>query len=149
MRELGAFAIRWSLSECEDYVKAGAVTVWTDHKSLQWMNASTSGRVHRWSLYISQFDVTIRHIAGGENVAADWLSRSYPDDEFGDCDIDEMAAPTATVEESTTSKVFAPYIPRPQQFRDGYSEAPKDEIADTYQGADYMRYHVKSMCPPP
>ena len=81
-----AFAIRWAVERFADYIRTGNILVLTDSKNLEWMCNSTKGKVRRWSLYLQQFDLEIKHISGQENGLADWLSRSVDesDDLFND-----------------------------------------------------------------
>ena len=60
------------------YVGSGPVTVYTDHNPLVWLNKtrSTNQRLLRWSLCLSEFLLTIRHIKGKDNILCDFLSRN-------------------------------------------------------------------------
>ena len=51
--------------------------IWTDHKNLEYfMKAQKLNRRQaRWALYLSQFDFTLKHVAGTKMEKADGLSR--------------------------------------------------------------------------
>lgn len=153
--EREAFAIRWAVERFEDYIKIKGATVFTDHQSLQWLLNAKTGRVRRWSLYIQQFQLCIRHISGKQNVLADWLSRSVPDeDPFGD--EKEIAIPDfgGTAEESAESvesslmkdESVVPYLPSYMEIKKATKreEDANIELEQTYVGSDGIRYNVKS-----
>ena len=52
----------------------GRITVFTDHKNLTFKTLSIQ-RVLRWRLYMDQFDLQLKFIAGKDNVLADCFSR--------------------------------------------------------------------------
>jgi len=58
--------------------------IWTDHKNLEYfMKAQKLNRRQaRWTLYLSRFDFTLKHIPGSRMGKADSLSRR-PDWEIG------------------------------------------------------------------
>ena len=51
--------------------------IWMDHKNLEYfMKAQKLNRRQaRWALYLSQFDFTLKHVAGSKMGKADRLSR--------------------------------------------------------------------------
>jgi len=55
----------------------GQFEIWTDHKNLEYfMKAQKLNRRQaRWSLYLSRFDFTLKHVAGKSMGRADSLSR--------------------------------------------------------------------------
>jgi len=55
----------------------GRFEIWTDHKNLEYfMKAQKLNRRQaRWSLYLSRFDFTLKHVAGKSMGRADSLSR--------------------------------------------------------------------------
>ena len=143
-REREAYAVKWSLEKFHDYVKASRVIVITDHESLRWMDKASSGKVQRWALYIQQYDVQIVHVAGKHNVIADWLSRSVPDDEE-DAEIERIGVPCLpAAEEKISPKLFAPYVPREHQFKQGYQSMPAADSRLTFEGPDGMRYGLRT-----
>ena len=70
-------AIRLSLERWRHYLIGRHFDLLTDHAALTYLNSSAG--VHccnvRWLEFLSQFDFTISHIKGKENVVADSLSR--------------------------------------------------------------------------
>ena len=138
-REREAFAIKWSLERFFDFTRAFPVIVVTDHESLRWMQSSSSGKVQRWSLYMQQFDLHVVHLSGKMNVIADWLSRSIDADEEDEDQILMPSFPIAPAD-PPRPRVFAPFVPREQQFRDGYEGSNVNELQQTYIGVDGLRY---------
>lgn len=144
-REREAFAIKWSVKQYEDYVKAGKVFVLTDHESLKWMDGATTGRVQRWALYLQQFDLEVIHVAGMVNVMADWLSRCCQGE---DCDqINEICVPafgiTFAEDNSRPDHLICPRIPRPEDFKRAYQTLSEEEKRDLHEGQDGFFYSVK------
>ena len=70
IRELEAW--RYLLEEAQSKFE-----IWTDHKNLEYfMKAQKLNRRQaRWALYLSQFDFTLKHVAGVKMRKADGLSR--------------------------------------------------------------------------
>jgi hypothetical protein len=76
----GVFAIR----NCEEYLIQTHTTLFVDHKPLIWLLKTLNERSNLWAgnalrsvLYLSTFDIDIRHIAGSDNHLADLLSRMH------------------------------------------------------------------------
>ena len=69
-----------ALQHFEVYVSAGnrSVQVWTDHNPLLFINKfkNKNQRLTRWSLFLQEWDLDIRHIKGKDNVVPDILSRN-------------------------------------------------------------------------
>ena len=57
------------------YLRGKHFLLETDHRNLQWIEASHSPIVNRWRALLQSFSFTIRHIAGKLNGVADYLSR--------------------------------------------------------------------------
>lgn len=78
-REL--LAVIWSLEKLRCYVEGGKITIITDHYSLLWLDnlKDPSSRLGRWAQRLQQFDCTIEHRKGKENVVPDMLSRAVDD----------------------------------------------------------------------
>ena len=57
------------------YLRGKHFLVETDHRNLQWIEASHSPIVTRWRTLLQSFNFHIRHIAGKVNGVADYLSR--------------------------------------------------------------------------
>jgi len=51
--------------------------IWTDHKNLEYFMKvqKLNRRQARWTLYLSQFDFTLKHVAGTKMEKANELSR--------------------------------------------------------------------------
>uniref|UniRef100_A0A2A4JAD9 RNA-directed DNA polymerase n=1 Tax=Heliothis virescens TaxID=7102 RepID=A0A2A4JAD9_HELVI len=71
------WAVVYSLKKFETYLKGTKVVIRTDHKSLSFINNWNlySARVTRWILFMQQFDYTVEHIKGSDNIVPDILSR--------------------------------------------------------------------------
>lgn len=75
--ELECLAIIDAVDKWHCYLHGRPFTVVTDHSALQWLTSikNPKGRLFRWSLKLSMYDVTFKHLKGTENVEADALSR--------------------------------------------------------------------------
>jgi hypothetical protein len=71
-------AILNALRAWRHYLGGRHFTVWTDHQSLQYIEASqmATPRQVRWAALLSEFDFSIRYAPGDKNVVADGLSRA-------------------------------------------------------------------------
>lgn len=71
------WAIIYSLTKFETYLRGARLVIRTDHKSLIFLQSCKllSARMIRWVHYISRFDYTIEHVKGRDNIVADVLSR--------------------------------------------------------------------------
>ena len=56
-RDREGYAIKWAVEHFSDYILTGRVILLTDHESLTWMAVSAKGRVKRWLLFLSQYDL--------------------------------------------------------------------------------------------
>src|ERR1043165_5783038 len=63
------------------YLAARKFVVLTDHKGLSVLTNDKSklknARLMRWSVYLSQYQFSIQHVSGTNNVLADAISRLY------------------------------------------------------------------------
>ena len=73
--EKEAFAILFAFTKLEHLLRDTFFTLRTDHKNLLYINSAGSQKVQRWKLRIQEYDFQIEHIAGINNIAADFLSR--------------------------------------------------------------------------
>ena len=76
--EKEAYAIVWSLEYFHAYVHGRPVTVYTDHKALQWLRniKQPNGKLARWILKLEQYDYTVVHKPGTMMSHVDALSRA-------------------------------------------------------------------------
>lgn len=75
------------LNKFRIYLMGRKFTIITDNKALTFLNKCylSSSRMTRWILAIQEFDFTVQHCKGRDNVVADVLSR-YPEDADSDTD---------------------------------------------------------------
>ena len=76
-----AFAIYHSVHSFQWYLRGKKFVVESDHRNLQWIEASESPIVVRWRALLQAYDFKVRHIPGKENKVADWMSRQSAPDE--------------------------------------------------------------------
>jgi hypothetical protein len=102
-RKLHAAEINYTTSEKECLAAVAAVAHWrvylvdapfivaTDHKALTFLMSARelAGRLARWSLQLQQYNFTIIHRKGAENVEADALSRLHRGDQTYEDDMSE------------------------------------------------------------
>ena len=148
-RDREGFAIKWSVQQFAPYVRTGKTFLLTDHESLTWMNASAVGRVQRWLLFLSQFDLKVYHFPGKLNLLADWLSRSIPEDEGEAAELEEMCVPDLNLinesDGNTSLKVsYAPHVPTLEDFVKGNASATPEELRATTLGDRDLRFSVKT-----
>ena len=76
-REL--MAIIWALEEWRHYIQGSShtTTILLDHKNLTYYRDARklNRRQARWSLYLSEFDIKLVHMAGTKMIQSDNLSR--------------------------------------------------------------------------
>lgn len=78
--ERECLAVLWAIEKLRPYIEGSHFSVITDHASLLWLDRlnSPSGRLARWAIRLQQYDYTIIHRKGKENVVPDALSRTVP-----------------------------------------------------------------------
>ena len=78
-RELELCAIVYALEKLRHYLLGKTVTLVTDHQNLRWINniSRPSGKLVRWALKLSEFDLLIKHRSGAQSRNVDALSRMY------------------------------------------------------------------------
>lgn len=76
--EKEGLAVVYALQLWRTILLGREVVVVTDHKALSFIMTTNikSGRLYRWVMAIQEFDVTIEHCKGKDNLLADFLSRS-------------------------------------------------------------------------
>jgi hypothetical protein len=91
---------------------SGKVVVFTDHEPLRYMNsmAATNQRLLRWCLELQAYDLEIQHIAGKNNVIADYLSRP--------CDVMSNVTCVSCVVQSDVLRTTNDKVGRENSFRD-------------------------------
>jgi hypothetical protein len=89
-KTLSAEEVRWSVIEKECYaivvafrkfeylIRDKHFTLRTDHKNLTYVNDPPSPKVRRWKITLQEYDFSIEHIPGKDNIAADAFSRLLP-----------------------------------------------------------------------
>ena len=75
-----ALALIISLQHFEVYLSMGnrLIEVWTDHNPLLFIHRfkNKNQRLTRWSLYLQEWNLVVKHVRGVENVLPDILSRN-------------------------------------------------------------------------
>lgn len=86
----GLYAALVALQKYRNWIFGSHVTVHSDHNPLLYITESApkSAKLMRWSLSLSEFNVTFKYKAGRTNVAADCLSRLRLDDGAMQCTSD-------------------------------------------------------------
>ena len=78
------YAIYRSVEKLQYYLKHKPFQIQTDHSNLVQMEKSNVGIITRWRVFLQSFPVTsIIHVAGKDNIAADFLSRVTEPDNDG------------------------------------------------------------------
>jgi hypothetical protein len=83
--EKEAFAMYYSVHQLRQYLLGKFFVLLTDHRNLVWIETSEVPKIIRIRLYLQTYDFKILHIAGKENVFADWLSRKDAGDTQASC----------------------------------------------------------------
>ncbi len=75
--ELECLALVWGLRKLRHYLLGRPFRVQTDNSALTWLWSSKTlkGKFSRWALELQEFDFSISHVKGSQNVVADALSR--------------------------------------------------------------------------
>ena len=78
--EKETLALIAALNHFEVYVTSnpGPLVIYTDHNPLKFLNRfqNKNQRLTRWSLFLQEYDLDIRHIKGKDNIIPDVLSRT-------------------------------------------------------------------------
>ena len=77
-------AIVWALQKFRTYLQGARIINGTDHMALTFLKTCkfVNARLTRWILSIQDYDITVEHCPGRENIAADILSRQHPDKQW-------------------------------------------------------------------
>ena len=77
-KELLAMVV--TLKHFEVYIgNQGTTVVFSDHNPLKYLNRAKNSnrRLMRWSLELQDYNISVQHIRGKDNILADCLSRTY------------------------------------------------------------------------
>ena len=72
-----AYAMYYAVKECEYMLRGKDFILQSDHRNLNWIEASAVPKVIRWRIFMQSFFFKFDHIAGRRNIVADWRSRLY------------------------------------------------------------------------
>ena len=75
------YAIYYTVFKLQDHLRGKFFITECDHNNLRWMESSSNAAVTRMRIFLQQFITHIRHIAGKNNYAADYLSRTFDETE--------------------------------------------------------------------
>ena len=75
--EREAFAILSSVRKFDYFLRNKPFTIHTDHRPLVFLDRTNinNPKIRRWQEELSNYQFTVEHVAGKDNVMADWLSR--------------------------------------------------------------------------
>ena len=90
--DLECLAILCGVKEFHQYLIGKKFQIITDHCSLTYLNSLRlqSGRLLRWSIYLSQYNYEIIYRKGSQNAVADALSRREYEKETTETDIEDI-----------------------------------------------------------
>lgn len=96
--EKECYAIVRSFEKFEYLLRDVSFVLFTDHANLTYLNVPRSSKVLRWKLSIQEYDFSISHVEGLQNVVADTFSRLLNDSDMPDLSEDNasLAAIQAT-----------------------------------------------------
>ena len=78
VKEKECFAIVYALKKFKYLLRGRTFKLFTDHRNLLYLDSESSAKVVHWRLAIQNYDFTLGHIAGEQNIVADQLSRLCP-----------------------------------------------------------------------
>lgn len=73
--EQEAYGIYAAIKHWDHFVWGRQFTVDTDHRNLVYIHRCAAAKIVRWRLQLAEYDFVIQHIAGKDNLVADFLSR--------------------------------------------------------------------------
>ena len=106
-----AFAIFFSFKHFEYILRDEYFTVHTDHANLRFLHEGSSAKVRRWWTTMQEYRFGLTHIAGKDNVVADWFSRLCALDEE-DLENNELAWADSPEEMAITQRTDLPKLDR-------------------------------------
>lgn len=97
--EMELLAIVFACKKFRTYIAGYPTVVFTDHKALEFLFSckALSARLMRWCMYLQEYQLQIKYIAGKSNVVADFLSR------YGQGEVDNKTLIVAANKLSTYS----------------------------------------------
>ena len=77
-------AIIYSVMKFRTYMYASRFHIVTDHQALTFLlnTPFTTARSMSWTLYLQEYNFTIDHCKGADNIVADFFSRNFPHRKF-------------------------------------------------------------------
>jgi hypothetical protein len=75
--ELELYAFVFCVKQLAPYLLGRRFIVRTDHRNLLFLSNSTVPKLVRWRVILSEYQFTVEHIAGRENVVADGITRVH------------------------------------------------------------------------
>lgn len=131
--ERECLAIIDAIDKWHCYLHGKPFTVVTDHSALQWLKnvKNPQGRLFRWSLKLSMYEVNIKHQKGVSNVEADTLSRApivqlLSHDELQRCTNEHPRGPYSLenniviVKRKGLRKIYVPHELRPTILKNAH-----------------------------
>ena len=161
--EQEAYGIYAAIQHWDHFVNGKRFVVETDHRNLVYIHKCKAQKIIRWRIQLQDYDFIIKHVAGTDNVVADFLSRfpannddegkaikmlSATDDqdimEIVDIDVQDLPGPmdatdTADEMDIARSQTSSPELALPQPQADDHIEVPMYPICwntDAAAGAD-------------
>ena len=128
------YAIVWACETFERYIRGIPTTVYTDHNNHEWPSVNKSPKVLRWSLRLQEYFVSVRYLKGEENVVADWLSRSRPNDLVLD---EHMLMPVSY----TAWQSSVPAVPTVEELAQATRAETGPHTRDIVWDGDVPRWH--------
>lgn len=104
-------AVIFAVEKFRCYIEGARFCVQTDHASLQWLNnlKNPTGRLARWAIKLSQFDMDIVHRKGALNVVPDALSRAP-------LEVGELHLQEENEEDSWYQKMIECVLQKPESY---------------------------------
>ena len=84
--KLEAYAVYYGVKKLAYYLQGQPFVIEVDHANLVTMQNSEQAIIQRWRSYLENFNFRIKHIAGKQNLMADFQSRMYVHQSPDTCD---------------------------------------------------------------
>ncbi|OXA42471.1 Transposon Ty3-G Gag-Pol polyprotein [Folsomia candida] len=144
--ELEGLAIIYAFKKFEHYLDGREFHLETDARALTYIHKhkDVNSKIMRWALRIQDFQFTVSHIAGTQNVVADALSRAPTDPPHVDELEDHMLVPTnstflALLQAPVTPLLTLPAI-RTAQDADPEVQALLTDLPESFSLSDGILY---------